>query len=158
PSAVASGRCKCSEVPGQHRSRWNKLPCVCRILAEDRPLIASKKEQLVLDDWSAERPAKLISLQSAAFRRKVWPGIEEVMAEKVEEIPVKLIRARFRYRTHLRGTTLLGSDSTKLRFEFRQRVRKWKRQSNAIVRIHMTNSVQRVLGCRTQCTCGRDGD
>src|SRR5262245_48306623 len=97
-----------------------------------------------------------MALQRAAFEGVVIPSIEQIVAYKFEKVPVKLIRPRLRDGAYLRAAALLRGLSSDLCFEFCKRVREGKREGHAIVGIDVADSVERVLGCRTQGARARD--
>ena len=119
-------------------------------------MITAEEKEFVLNDRSSDRATKLIAFQRAALDCIKIASIEQIVANKFEQIAVNLIRARFGHRAHLRSTGLLGRLSANLCLEFCQCIRKWERQRQAIIRIDMAYPVQRVLGGRTQAACGRD--
>ena len=75
--------------------RWNgNLPGV-HALRRPGPLIIPEKENRILANGSANRPAKLILIERPARRRKEIPRIQIGIPHKLENIPVKRVRPRF---------------------------------------------------------------
>src|SRR5439155_26281597 len=82
-----------SEIAGYHRCRRNETDLIGRILAYGRALITSKKEQLVLYNRPADRSSELVALQSTVRRGEILAGIEEIIPDKLEQVPVKCVGA-----------------------------------------------------------------
>ena len=104
PAIVALRRGDAAKVAAQHRGCRNVPLNVRRILPVDRLLIAAEEEKFVLPDRTANRSAKLISLERAmAFlsggridQREVVRRIQQVVSDELEKISMKLVRAGFR--------------------------------------------------------------
>ena len=60
--------------------------------------MSAKEKQLVVDDRSANRAAKLVPLQPVVLKRKGIARVQRSLAQKLKRIAMKVIRAGLRYR------------------------------------------------------------
>src|SRR6266478_5943538 len=163
-SGIAGCGRKGCKVARKHCRCWNETSKILRILAERCALITSEEKEFVLQYRSAAGAAELVALQRAVLLLagygihscEIRRGIEQIVANKFEQIPVKCIRARLGHRTHLRSPSLLRRLSADFCFELGQRIGKWKRQSQTVVRINMANPIQGVVRSGADTTCRRN--
>ena len=88
-------------------------------------MITPKEKQFVLQNRSADGAAELVALQRAVLlvacsgihSGEIRRGIEQIVANKFEQIAVKRIRARLGHRAHLRTPSLLRGLSADFCFE-----------------------------------------
>src|SRR5689334_4960950 len=96
-SGIARRSCDGSPVAGQHRRRRNERNSLNRRGTHGGRLVASKKEQFILDDRPAEHSAKLIALQRIPLRSEYVAGVHRAIPYEFKEIAVKLVRSALRY-------------------------------------------------------------
>src|SRR5439155_8459584 len=101
PAGIADRGGEGRKVTRQHRGCRNELSLIARVLAESRALVPAEEKQLVLDYRSTGCSAELMALQRTAFRRKITPRIEQIIAYEFERITVELIRTRLRHGAYL---------------------------------------------------------
>src|SRR6185503_6212285 len=124
-------------------------------LAQAPKLRIPKEENLVLDHRATDRAPELVPAQFSLFSRRASPvvaimlkevsGIENVIAEKFPNVPMKLIGARFQSRVEhgCAGTPILGAEVCGLNLEFLNRVD--RRQDYEVRSIEKVNRIGIVV-------------
>ena len=152
-AAVARRGGQRGEVAGQHRGRWHPAGQVGRDLPEIRALVAAEKEHPVAHDRTAERAAVLIALQAVILSRAVGQyfgkpagRVEVAVPDEFERIPVERIGAGLGHRADrgARVHAVLRAQAAGRDAELLQRVRKWQRQVQVVLRIVVRGAVEQV--------------
>src|SRR5262245_33105695 len=86
------------------------------------------EEALFFLNRPADLSSVLISLEEVLLCREKRPAVEFVVAHKLEQAPVKIVRARLRHRVQCSAgvKAILRGQGTGFEFEFLQCVRKRK--------------------------------
>ena len=121
-------------------------------------MVASKEENLILNDGTSQRASELIALQRVAFLCKKVPGIESRIADKLKRVTVQLVGARLGDGVDrpARFETAVGAHTAGLDLEFLQGVGEWQRHLCTVVRIVMHRSIQGIPDAKGLPACNRD--
>ena len=123
-------------------------------------MIPAKKEELVLENWTAQDSAVLIALQCAVLRRKKVARVKQIVPDELECIAVYLIGSGLCDRTDCgsRIHSILRGKTARLDFELLQGVRKRNRQVVVVVRIIVYRAVEHEYRAGFQAAGDGDGD
>jgi hypothetical protein len=130
---------------------------ICAVGTRLGSLVSAEEKQLILFDGPAHGSAVLVAFESVARGGKKVSGIQNAVADKLESVAVKLIRAGLDHSVD-RGPgvhAVLGGQSAGLHLEFLQRIGERQRQVEVVVRIIMHRPIEHVRGSE-RCSA-RDG-
>src|SRR5207244_4895510 len=86
-----------AEIAGQHLRRRNELDRLRRRRSDHRDLLSAEEEELVLDERSPDRAAKLIPFQIVARRCKRVARVENAIAKEFENVTMNTVRSGLGY-------------------------------------------------------------
>ena len=92
-AALATGTVKDAEVSIQHGRGRHVAGDGVGGLAGACSLVAAKKEELVAEDWSADRAAELIAFERILLGRKVVARVQVAITKEVKHGAVKAVAA-----------------------------------------------------------------
>ena len=107
-------------------------------------MIPGEEKQLVLHDRAARCSTKLIAFVRAVLRREIIPGVEQIVAHKLKQIPVKLVGSGLRHRRYCRRISVLGVYAAGLDLELLHRIWKGHVHCRSSHVIHVIGTVQTV--------------
>ena len=83
-------------------------------------MVVDEKKRLVLSNWSPQRASKLVLVKSSSCGGKVIARIQVGIAEKLEEITMKVVRPRLRNYVNVAAgiATIFGIEVTGENAEF----------------------------------------
>ena len=144
---IACRRGEGREITGQHGRCGNERNEVRWILANFRTLITTEEKDSVSLNRPAQRSAELVAFDAVAHGRESISGIEYSIADKLKQIAMKLVRARFRHQAHRASGlhTTLRRRRAGLDLELLQRIRKGHGYVAVVVHVVVIGPVQRVI-------------
>ena len=159
PASITRWRGERRPVTSHHRRRRNIAGRVPSRGAGYGPLIASEEEELVLQNRSTQRSAKLIALQIVSLQGKEVSSVERVIAHKLKRVAMQLIRARLGDRVDLAARSPAAARSgaaADFHLKLLERIREREWHLRVVIRIVMHGSVQGIHHSELQ--SASDGD
>ncbi len=151
---VARRRGDLREVAGEHRRRRDEPHVVGRSLVDLRALVGAEEEEAIGDDRAAKRAAELVALQAVVAPlaggridgAERVRGVELVVAEELEQVGVKEVRARLGRDVDRRAgvEAVLRVLRAGLDAELLQRVGERQRQVEVVVGVVVQRAVEHV--------------
>src|SRR6185312_5405123 len=116
-------------------------------LALDGALVVAKNEEFIAQNLSASRSAELVLLERIDSMGKVVPGVQRVIPEELEHIPVPGIAPGTRGNADNRAgrKTVLGIEIVRDHLKFLGRVRIRERHGEVRIVVHVVSAVEHII-------------